>query len=582
MKHLKFFRFAIILLILTAVAFVRWWFTYNQILTGIDDANIFFVYAKNLAEGNGLVYNAGGEPVEGFTSFLWVLILSLFYLAGPMEVITLFFNLLLLSYTFYRLTLFVDKLNSASENKNPLGFYSLIVLAFICLIPGYIDWTILTLMETGLWSTLLVLISLNLCQLFLEPENKKLSRSLLFLMPLLVLTRPESLAWGLVFIAIRGVQLLYFRHSIKESIHKVLPLFASYFVTLILLFVFRLSYFGYLLPNTYYAKMSGTPVENITDGFYYLLRYVKENPFIPVFVLGLIIALFLIMRRAINTRGKLQPVSLIQACIILITGLQFLIPLYTGGDHFYLSRFLQPLYPLLLLGFFNGRFWKEHGLKNFSLNNGQAAFVLTSLFLLILATTRFSFLGNSSIYKEFEIARMGRDTGNQLNAMFENTSAAYPSVGTYLAGGIAYAYKGHTVDLLGLNNTRMAHAPKENKDGYKNHSSFNKKVFYQIAPDILHIEFIDNLKDAKLTEQDSTDFQNQVYQFIFLEDSFRLLYEPVVISTPDRGLWYQAYVKKSYLRHLGNQNQKFYILNRKKNLQQVREELLLQLSYLKE
>ena len=37
---------------------------------GVDDANIFFVYAKNLAEGNGLVYNTGGERVEGFSSLL--------------------------------------------------------------------------------------------------------------------------------------------------------------------------------------------------------------------------------------------------------------------------------------------------------------------------------------------------------------------------------------------------------------------------------------------------------------------------------------------------------------------------------
>ena len=34
---------------------------------GVDDANIFFVYAKNLAEGNGLIYNTGGERVEGFS-----------------------------------------------------------------------------------------------------------------------------------------------------------------------------------------------------------------------------------------------------------------------------------------------------------------------------------------------------------------------------------------------------------------------------------------------------------------------------------------------------------------------------------
>jgi hypothetical protein len=36
-----------------------------------DDAFISFVYARNLAKGNGLVWF--GERVEGYTNFLWVL-----------------------------------------------------------------------------------------------------------------------------------------------------------------------------------------------------------------------------------------------------------------------------------------------------------------------------------------------------------------------------------------------------------------------------------------------------------------------------------------------------------------------------
>src|SRR5436189_992982 len=40
-----------------------------------DDAFISFRYAQNLAEGNGLVFNPG-ERVEGYTNFLWVLLLA--------------------------------------------------------------------------------------------------------------------------------------------------------------------------------------------------------------------------------------------------------------------------------------------------------------------------------------------------------------------------------------------------------------------------------------------------------------------------------------------------------------------------
>src|SRR5215470_4166703 len=41
-----------------------------------DDAFISFRYARNLSRGLGLVFNPGSERVEGYTNFLWVLILA--------------------------------------------------------------------------------------------------------------------------------------------------------------------------------------------------------------------------------------------------------------------------------------------------------------------------------------------------------------------------------------------------------------------------------------------------------------------------------------------------------------------------
>lgn len=42
----------------------------------VDDAYVSLRYARNLALGNGLVYNAGQPPVEGYTNFLWVLLMA--------------------------------------------------------------------------------------------------------------------------------------------------------------------------------------------------------------------------------------------------------------------------------------------------------------------------------------------------------------------------------------------------------------------------------------------------------------------------------------------------------------------------
>ncbi|HMJ10771.1 MAG TPA: hypothetical protein VK524_05155, partial [Polyangiaceae bacterium] len=49
---------------------MSWWFR-----TLFDDAFISFRYAQNLVHGRGLVFNVG-ERVEGYTNFLWVLVLA--------------------------------------------------------------------------------------------------------------------------------------------------------------------------------------------------------------------------------------------------------------------------------------------------------------------------------------------------------------------------------------------------------------------------------------------------------------------------------------------------------------------------
>ena len=46
-----------------------------------DDTYISLVYAKHLAMGEGLVFNPG-ERVEGYTNFLWTLVLALPHIAG--------------------------------------------------------------------------------------------------------------------------------------------------------------------------------------------------------------------------------------------------------------------------------------------------------------------------------------------------------------------------------------------------------------------------------------------------------------------------------------------------------------------
>src|SRR5262245_52045592 len=57
----------------------------RRVFTLFDDAMISMRYARNLASGHGLVWNAAQPPVEGYTNFLWTLWMALVHLAPVPE-----------------------------------------------------------------------------------------------------------------------------------------------------------------------------------------------------------------------------------------------------------------------------------------------------------------------------------------------------------------------------------------------------------------------------------------------------------------------------------------------------------------
>lgn len=77
LRHNSYVRFILILMCTIASTALVWNNNMHSIF-GVDDANIYFVYMKNIAQGYGFVYSIGGEHVEGFTSLSWTLLGSLF------------------------------------------------------------------------------------------------------------------------------------------------------------------------------------------------------------------------------------------------------------------------------------------------------------------------------------------------------------------------------------------------------------------------------------------------------------------------------------------------------------------------
>jgi arabinofuranosyltransferase len=536
----------------------------NQPLIGTDDANILFVYAKNFVHGNGIVYNVGGEHVEGFTCFLYFIICSAFYLITPNpEVIIFFFNLILsiisILYIQYTIQLISTKLTFSKKLRICLqiGF-----LAWLISNPLYFGWNIISLMDTGLYSFILITIFCFFIQLLFDSDINKEKKAILLslLIIALILTRPEAIIWGIVFIALFAFIIHLQTRNFNKTIKLIIKPIIGYTVSFIIITIFRLIYFKFPFPNTFYAKVSASLEQTLSDGFNYFENFIEQYGVVLVIFLALSTTFILIEYIKNNTSIKF----LLGFIIILINITGITIPIVEGADHFHGFRMYQPIYPILYFIYLIPLFYFRK----------KISFYYTYLFLIVggfwisknIYQNWLNFKNSQnlsepianyqfSISNEFYIAANERENGKILSMIFEDS---LPKIGYGSAGGIAYGYKGNIIDMMGLNNTLMAHA-NTIKVGPKGHESFDKETFYELAPEILMAQTFKanmiNLQGANDYYTNPTTWDNMIFKNIFNDYSFKERYQLAEIINkdfPEYGC--VGYFRKDYLNYFNNQS----------------------------
>ena len=466
--HLTIFPISIIL---TAVMSVIAWFLSGQPpLVGIDDAAITRSYSENIANGYGFVYNIGGERVEGATSFLWTLIVSLAYLL-PFKVE---FTIIAINYVVTVCGVTFSLWTAASIARHfsisRKGLTGLLIAIYISM-PGYFMWSVVSMMEIAIWSAAISFLVWRIVRhLDATPPARWLDGGLLFGAMVLPLIRPEGVAIAVGLLALTLII------APRRSLPPLIAICAA-MGSLAALVLFRLSYFGYPFPNTYYAKVSSDRVQDIIDGLKYLVRFLNQQPFADFFVLcwaGLAVLAIanLIRKSRTNTAGLLIVAATVFGMLSIYAVL--------GGDHFAQWRFYQPLLPLfaigpallVLLGFDLIRPYLASSFATFA--------ALSASFLMLLGCSWLPFYqARFEVQVEYILTYRGEEFGDYLN-----TVTPLPRLGVVAAGGIALSYKGWLLDLMGLNWTRMAHANPV-KVGYRNHASFDKGVFWDETPDLI-------------------------------------------------------------------------------------------------
>jgi hypothetical protein len=212
----------------------------------VDDAGITFAYAKNFAGGYGLVSQPGMSPVEGYSNFAWLLLLTPFFWLNIFDpaITPKIISFVLVAGTF---TVIYQVLKPFSQRR----WITLAALTLTALNTPFVVWTISGL-ENALYVFLVSLMIWYTVRIAFEGETEVRKAVWLGLLAAMTaMTRPDGLAYILAFpaILIPARQITWQRKGLL--IIACVTTFGAIYGVFIL---FRLAYFGAPLPNTYYMK----------------------------------------------------------------------------------------------------------------------------------------------------------------------------------------------------------------------------------------------------------------------------------------------------------------------------------------
>ena len=288
-----------------------------------DDAYISFRYARNLALHGQLVFNLG-ERVEGFTNFLWTVILAGGIKLGISPV--LFSRFLGMAFGVgtlgmaARLSLRLDGGRpSAWHAVAPVGLASL--GAFACWCTGGL--------ETQLF-TFLVLLAFE--RLLNEmATGRGFVSGLCF--ALAAMTRPEGAMLFAVCALYRISRNLRRERRVAPNRTELSWLFA-FIAVFGPYFGWRWAYYGWPFPNTFYVKSGGPG--SWPMGLHYLRRFAEDY---GVGFLAILVALGWPPRHDWRRRDLFELCALSMLVFAVYT-------VRVGGDFMGLYRFILPLLPL--------------------------------------------------------------------------------------------------------------------------------------------------------------------------------------------------------------------------------------------
>ncbi len=446
--------------------------------TLFDDAMISMTYAKNFAAGHGLIWNPGGPRIEGYTNFLWTIYMSVWHLfpispaktALPIQISGLFFLIC---------SLFLVR-KIADDISNGRKYVS---MGAVLLTASYLPVNFWGLrgMETSVLGFILLLIARR----FLKGlEEDRPDHFIFILLGIGVLIRADFV---FLFVSIASFIIIAKPERRKDNLLLAAFVFIVFYGGHTL---FRLLYYGYCLPNTYYLKMTGVSTAlRAQCGLLMAVKFIRAMSPV-IFALPFIVVL-------LNRKNK-RILFLIYVFLV-----QFLYSIYVGGDawerwgHF-ANRYLCIVMPIFFIltalaiyNFFNAL--KLRNIKSPYLKSPAGSFCFIGMLSIVIFQVHGGFANYRIIDKSlFSFSGIHVEDDKKMTRIglkLRDITTPGAKIAVVWAGSIPYFSDRFSIDLLGKSDDFISHLPARVKTCKEFHPGHNKYDYaYSIGklrPDVV-------------------------------------------------------------------------------------------------
>ncbi len=327
-----------------------------------DDAYISFVYARNLAEHGELSFNLG-DPVEGYTNFLWTVLLgALMVLGVPPELSSRVLGTACAVVTLWLVARMTERALSRGDAQEPRTAWAAVPALLLAWSSGFACWS-----SGGLETQLFTMLIAGALDAAVEAVARpRALRRAGVLLALASMTRPEgplvAAALGVAWLGHRALAHLHARRAGAAppvAVRDELAAAALFLGLWLPWFAWRWWYYGWPFPNTYYVKAAGEwadaraaqprlASQMIDNGAYYVWIWLQQT--------RLVYALPLAVGGLVAFRLRTPRAVLATSCLLLALAY---VP-YTisvGGDFMGLHRFIMPLFVVAAIALVLGLDW---------------------------------------------------------------------------------------------------------------------------------------------------------------------------------------------------------------------------------